>query len=165
MDILAFIYGISILQAVILISGMVLVIIEMFHPGFGAPGITGLILLVAGVVLIARNLLEAFILIIIIIAVLGTALALVLKSATKGHLSKTLILNTELKKEAGFVGTEDLDIFLGKEGSAMTVLRPSGTGDFDDVKLDVVTQGEFISMGSRIKVIKVEGRRIVVKEI
>ena len=46
---------------------------------------------------------------------------------------------------------------------ATTVLRPAGTADFEGVKLDVVTEGEFIEKGRPLEVIRVEGRRIVVR--
>lgn len=144
--------------------GFIFIIIEMFHPGFSAPGITGIILLSVGVVITARDFTQALIMIIIILAILGTMMALVLQSATKGRLSKILVLKEAQKKESGFVGTEDLKYFLGKEGVTVTVLRPSGTADFDGIKMDVVSQGEFIEKESKVKIIKVEGRRIVVSQ-
>ena len=165
MDIFGFLTTIEIWQAFLLVAGLILVVIEMFHPGFSAPGIIGSVLLVLAVILIANNLIQALILIIIILAVLGAALSFVLHSATKGRLSKTLILNDSLKKESGYIGTEDLEYFLDKEGTTITVLRPSGTADFDGVKLDVVSEGEFIQKDCKVKVIKVEGRRIVVRQI
>jgi len=155
----------DLISALFFILGFILIIIEMFNPGFGAPGITGTILLILGIVLVARNPSDVFILLIIILIILGIALTFVLHSATKGKLSKTLVLTDSLNKEEGFEGTEDLKFFLGKEGKAVTVLRPAGTADFDGVKLDVVTESEFIQKGAKIKVIKVEGRRIVVREI
>lgn len=165
MNIFDFLTTVEIWQIVILIAGLILVVIEMFHPGFGVPGITGAVLLVLAVILIASTLMQALVLIIIIIAVLGAALSLVLHSAAKGRLSKTLILSDSLKKESGYIGTEDLEYFLGKEGITVTVLRPAGTADFDGVKLDVVSESEFIKNNSPVKIIKVEGRRIVVRQI
>lgn len=164
-ELFSFVSSITWISALCFIAGFVLVIFEMFHPGFGAPGITGIILLFLGVILTADSLLEAVIMIIIILAVLGVALTFVLHSATKGRLSKTLVLSDSLKKDLGFIGTEDLEFFLNKEGTTITILRPAGTADFDGVKLDVVSEGEFISKDTRVKVIKVEGRRIVVREI
>lgn len=147
------------------ILGFILVVIEMFHPGFGAPGIIGGILLILGVILTATSFLEAFIMIIIILAILGVALTIVLQSVTKGRLSKNLILQNTQKKEEGYIGTEDLKYFLEKEGKTLTVLRPSGLADFQGVKLDVVSEGEFISKDVKVKIVKVEGRRIVVRAI
>lgn len=163
MDMVNFVVNMGPVPAICFILGFILLVIEMFHPGFGAPGITGLILLLVGVILSARTVLEAIIMIIVILALLGIALSFVLNSATKGFLSKKLILLQTSKKEFGYIGTEDLSYFLGKEGVATSILRPAGTASFDGIKLDVVSEGEFIAKDMKIKVVKVEGRRIVVR--
>jgi len=165
-DIFSFITQISVIQGLVLIIGVILVIVEMFHPGFGAPGITGSILIVIGIVLTAHTFQQALILIILILAVLGIALSMVLHSATKGRLSRSpFILKHSQQKETGYIGINDLEFFLDKEGISSTVLRPSGVADFDGVKIDVVSEGAFISKGGKVKVIKVDGRSIVVREI
>ncbi len=51
---------------------------------------------------------------------------------------------------------------LGREGVAQTTLRPSGFATIDDERVDVVTQGEMVPAGEAVKVIEVEGNRIVV---
>ena len=145
--------------------GFMLMVIEIFHPGFGIFGIFGGILLIAGIVLMAKTLLDAMVMLIVILALLGFMIAIAIQSAYKGRLSKILVLNSEQKKEAGDIGTEDLNYFLDAEGEALTILRPAGTVNFKGVKLDVVTEGDFISKGERVKVIKVQGRRIVVRKI
>ena len=165
MDLLDFIRDITWIQAAILLLGLVLVIFEMFHPGFGAPGITGSILLLVGILLVAKTILEAVMMIVILLAFLGIVLTFVLRSATKGRLSKILILSESQKKESGYNSTEDLEYFVGREGIVYSILRPSGIADFDGVKLDVVSEGDFIPKGAPVRVIKVEGRRIVVREI
>ena len=165
MELLSFINNIGPFPALCLALGFLLVIVEMFHPGFGAPGIGGTILLVLGVVFTAKKVTEALIMIIIILIVLGVILAFVLRSATKGGLSKKLVLFDVQKKESGYIGTDDLNYLLGKEGTAVTALRPAGTADFSEVKMDVVSQGEFIPSGAKVKIIEVQGRRIVAKEI
>ncbi len=166
MDIFNFMSQISMIQALVLIIGVILVIVEMFHPGFGAPGITGTILIIIGIALIAETIQQALILIILIIAILGIALSIILHSATKGKLSKSpLILKHSQNKDTGYIGINDLEFFLGKEGISSTVLRPSGVADFDGVKIDVVSEGAFISQNKKVKVIKVIGRSIVVREV
>ncbi|MFZ5351686.1 MAG: NfeD family protein [Bacillota bacterium] len=165
MDIFGFISNLSWISGFLFMLGFILVIVEMHMPGFGLPGISGTILLIMGIFLTAKSLIDALVLIIIILALLGMSLILVLQSATKGRLSKHLILNESLNKESGYIGTEDLEYLLGKEGRALTVLRPSGTGDFDGVRLDVVTEGEYIEKDENIRIIKVQGRRIVVKAV
>lgn len=165
MNDLVFIADINLIQTLIFIAGLLLVIIEMFYPGFGVPGITGVILLFIGIILTAKTPFQALILIIIILAILIIALYLVLKSAARGRLSESLILTHNENKKSGYIGTEVFDPYLGREGISVTVLRPSGTANFDGVRLDVVTEGSFVPPGTRVKVIKVEGRKIVVKPL
>ena len=47
----------------------------------------------------------------------------------------------------------------------MTDLRPSGTGNFEDINFDVVSEGRYIDKGAELEIIKVNGSRLVVKEI
>jgi len=165
MDAVSFIYNINLVAAICFISGFILVVVEMFHPGFGVPGIAGTVLLLVGIVITARNLMDILIMLIILIAIIGFALTVVLNSVTKGRLSKTLVLHASQKKEAGYIGTEDLNYFLEQEGITTTILRPAGTANINGIKLDVVSEGEFIAKDKEIRIIKVEGRKIVVKEI
>ena len=60
---------------------------------------------------------------------------------------------------------EDYSRWLGREGEALTDLRPAGMILFEGRKVDVVTAGELIGKGKRVKVVKVEGNRIVVREV
>lgn len=165
MELVRFLSDISWIAMLCFSFGFLLVIIEMFHPGFGVPGIFGGGLLIVGVILTATSVRDVVVLIVFIISVLGIALTIVLKSVTKGRLSKTLILHETQKKESGYTGTEDLEYFVGQEGITITILRPAGTADFSGIKMDVVSEGEFISKDKNVKIIKVEGRRIVVREI
>lgn len=165
MGFFSFLSDIQTWQILLFLVGILLLIIEMFTPGFGFSGGIGLVLLVVGILVTASTPLEALVMFIILLALLGVVFTVILHSATRGRLSKTLILKDSLTKEEGFIGTEDLEYFIGKEGIASTALRPSGTAEFDGVKLDVVSQGEFIPKDSKIKVIEVSGRRIVVKAI
>lgn len=165
MDLSIIFSGLGWIGLICLMAGLVCVIIEMFHPGFGAPGILGSILLLVGVILYAKTLIQGLIMIIIIIAILGVALTIVLQSASKGHLAKHLVLHDSLDESEGFSNLGDLEYFVGSEGVSLTVLRPAGTADFNGVKLDVVSEGDFISKDTAVKIIKVEGHRIVVKQI
>lgn len=153
------------IAALCFILGLALVIFEMFHPGFGAPGITGCVLLLLGILLTAKNILTALIMVIVLLAILGVALVIVLRSASKGYISRNLVLYDSMSKASGFGKPEDLDFLIDKEGVALTVLRPAGSADIDGLRLDVVSEGDFIPKNSRIKVIKVDGHRIVVKQI
>ena len=51
----------------------------------------------------------------------------------------------------------------GMQGTAITVLRPSGKARFADHVVDVVTEGEFIAPQTPVTVIQTDGMRVVVK--
>lgn len=53
---------------------------------------------------------------------------------------------------------------LGKEGEAISQLRPSGTALIDGTRYVVVTRGELLKKGTQVKVTEVSGNRVVVKE-
>lgn len=165
MDLASIIMNIGWIPAICFLVGLALVIFEMFNPGFGIPGVTGLFLLVLSIIISARSLVDALIMVLVIIIILGIAFIFVLRSATKGRLSKKLVLKNSMDKESGYVGVEDLSDFVGKEGITISILRPSGTADFDGVKLDVVSESTFVPKGRRVKVVQVNGPRIVVREI
>ncbi len=54
---------------------------------------------------------------------------------------------------------------VGREGVAHTLLRPSGMALLDGKRLDVVAESGMIDRGAAVKVIAVEGTRIVVRKI
>jgi membrane-bound ClpP family serine protease len=54
---------------------------------------------------------------------------------------------------------------LGAIGVAATTLRPAGKARFGDDYLDVIAEGSYVTAGTRVQVIEIEGNRIVVKEV
>lgn len=149
---------------VLLLVGFTLVVIEMYIPGFGVPGITGIIMLILGVVFARPSPLGAVIMVLIIVALLCIALSVCLHSASSGRLSKSRLVLHDVSTQAERKETSDLNYFVGREGVTQTVLRPAGMAEFDGVKLNVVSDGEYISGGASVIVDRVEGNRIVVRE-
>ena len=150
------------------IFGVILLVVEAFMPGFGLPGISGIALQVAAVVITYLNhgAVAALGMTLIILSIIAIAISVSLHSAAKGKLSKSkLILNDVESNEAGYRSTEDLEIFLGREGATTTVLRPTGMADFDGVRLNVTSEGEFVPAGERVRIVRVEGSRILVRTI
>ena len=148
--------------------GIGLMVLEAFMPGFGLPGISGIILEVVAVALTWMNHgpMAALGMTLIVLSILAIAISMSLRSAANGKLSRSkLVLNDTESNEAGYRSTEDLDVFLGKEGVTTTVLRPTGMAEFDGVRLNVVSEGEFIQSGTRVQIVRVEGSRILVRTI
>ena len=148
---------------ILLVLGFVLVLVEMHIPGFGVPGILGVLSLIAGVMLFARSPTEALVITVIIVALLCVALSFVIRSATKGRLAHSKLVLHEVSVPT--VSENDLNFFVGRTGEARTALRPSGIAEFDGVRLNVVSDGEWIENGRKIRVERVEGNRIVVSTV
>ena len=150
------------------VIGIGLMVLEAFMPGFGLPGISGIILEVVAVALTWMNHgpVAALGMTLIILSILAIAISMSLRSAANGKLSRSkLVLNDTESNEAGYRSTEDLEVFLGKEGVTTTVLRPTGMAEFDGVRLNVVSEGEFIQSGTQVQIVRVEGSRILVRTI
>ena len=80
--------------------------------------------------------------------------------------SRRMALKTALSAEEGVVSfSVDWAVYLGKEGEAVTPLRPAGVVRVEGKKVDVVTAGEMIEKGKQVRVVKVEGNRVIVREI
>lgn len=149
---------------VLLLVGFFLVVVEMYIPGFGAPGIIGILFLVGGIVLAKPTPFQALIMVLVIAALLCIALSICIHSASKGRLSKSKLVLRDVATQAETPETNDLQYFVGHTGVTKTALRPAGIAEFDGVKLNVVSEGDFIPTGKTIEVERVEGNRIVVKE-
>ena len=163
MDILEVFTNLSTWSVILFILGFLLFIVDMFNPGFGVPGALGIVFLIVGVIVTAETVEQGILMGVVILAILAVMLTIVLYSASKGRLSKKLILKDATDRQSGFSGTEDMKYLLGKSGKTVTPLRPAGCADLDGVRLDVVTRGEFIEKDVPVTVIEVEGNRIVVE--
>ena len=75
---------------------------------------------------------------------------------------KELAGGASLDDEAAVAGSEKR---AGWTGEALTDLRPSGKAVMSGEELDVVADGAFISKGSKVRVLRQDGMRIVVSEI
>ena len=151
-----------------LIVGIGLLVVEAFMPGFGVAGFSGVALELVAVVMtyLRHGALAAVVMMLVCLSVVAVAVALSLRSAAKGKLSRSeMILRGTESAEAGYRSSEDMQVFLGKEGVTSTVLRPTGMAEFDGVKLNVLSEGDFINAGVKVKIIRVDGSRVVVKPL
>ena len=125
---------------ILVLLGTALIIIEMLLPGLGAPGIGGVMWVVLGVLLI----------------LIGSLYFITSSNKKKKN---PLILTSSINQADG-AQTHELSV--NDEGIALTELRPAGSALFFERKYDVLTSGEFIEKNSRIKILKIEGNKIIV---
>ena len=103
------------------------------------------------------------ILIAIIVAILGMVI-IVKFFGKKINLFNKMILRDTTSTEHGYVSNVNRLELIGMLGKSMTPLRPSGTIMLVGERIDAVTEGGYIDAGKVVKIIKVEGSRIVVRE-
>lgn len=150
---------------IIFVVGVLLLFIEAVAPGFGIPGIGGIISVIISIVMAASNVRSATISIVVAFILSTIFLVLLLKYGSRSKFFDRIVLVENLNKEKGYQSTKEYSYLVGKEGVALTFLRPSGTVEVEGEILDVVSEVGFIEKGNRVTVVKTEGRRIVVKKI
>ena len=148
----------------LIILGFICAAVEMSIPGFGVPGIVAVICMVSGIFFTADTVMEGIFIALVLLVLLGAMLVIILWLLAKGKLRSPLILREEQRRDQGYIGSSDLTYLLGKRGLALTDLRPSGAGDFDGVRFDVLSEGDYIEKGSELEIIKVGGSKLIVKQ-
>lgn len=147
-----------------LLAGVTLLVVEVFVPGFGVPGIAGLVLLTAGIAItwvhygVAAGL--AATLLALVLA--GISISVSIKSAANGKISRSTLI---LRRETPENDHEEMTALVGKEGKATTALRPVGMAELDGVRLEVFSEDRFIEVGTPVRVIRAEGNKIIVRAV
>ena len=162
------IVGLAGFETIILfVVGLLLLLAEIFFiPGFGLAGISGIAAILASIFLTFGNIIQAAysILIALIVSVIG--FFLLIKYVPSTRTWRKFVLSTEQKKELGYiVGTRDLKRLTGEKGVSITPLRPSGIVEVNGKKINVLTRGEYVDSNTKIKIISVEGNKIVVEAV
>ncbi len=165
----------SIVEIILFIVGVILIALEIFViPGFGIAGISGIILIIASLFLSLTGGLQFFDYDIIGTAIIQLASALVgafvlilllAKFLPKSTLFNRLVLAEAETADKGFVSYPSAKELVGTEGISLTDLRPAGSAEINGVRYDVVADWQYIERGKRVKVLRVEGIKVVVREV
>lgn len=158
--------GLAGFEAIILfLVGIALIVLEFFVTS-GILGILGAVSILGSLFLAGYDFNHMIISIAIAmaVAVVG-AITLYYLVGTKKRMFKHLILYDRTTTDLGYVSNVNREELIGLIGQTITPLRPSGSIMIEDEKFDVVSEGGFIEANQKVKVIKVEGMRIVVREI
>ena len=147
----------------LLISGVLLIFAELLLPG-GIIGSLGGIVMIAGLVGIYMNYGFAYGTVASLITIFATLTLFFLwfKFFPRTKAGKRLLAENDAQEWRSY--DPEYEKLLGQSGKAQTILRPSGKVMINGEKYDVVTQGEILEAGTPVKVIEVEGNRIVVEQ-
>ncbi len=151
------------------VLGIIFCIIEVFMPGFGFFGVSGMVLIVVGMIL--RLILGGDVWMLVymllifagILTLLFFVFAKILKKA-KHSPNSIFYIGTSVPEDRT-EGTKDYSAFVEKAGVTQTTLHPVGKAIFDGEVLDVVARDGFIEKGKKVRIIAVQGQKIEVTEI
>lgn len=164
-------------EIVLFVLGVVLVLVEIFViPGFGVAGVlgSGLMIFSLGTALIGNvgldfpsggaitqalaTLAATLVLGVVLIASMGRYLP------SSGPMNR-LVLAGDLGSAEGYTSADTDDTLLAAVGIALTDLRPAGTAEIDERRVDVVTAGDYIEAGAAVEVMQVRGSRVEVRRV
>ena len=147
----------------LVILGVLAIGMEFFLPG-GVLGIVGAASIAGSVVLCFTEYGGSVGLIATTVAVIFIVLALTfwLNYFQKLGPGKELMLDEAVKQDSAL---SEYQHFLNAEGVTMTSLRPAGKAEFGDRRVDVVAESGMIDRDIPVRVVKVEGSRVVVRKL
>ena len=156
-------------------AGILLLGVEvLIVPGFGLFGLVGMLAILGGLYMsllgslpTAPDFTQAgMILTTTALLILVSAWALIRKLPRSSRFAKSgIFLLQRTDRSIGYESAEVRTDLVGTAGTAITDLRPSGTALFGDERVDVVSESEWITEGTPIKVISAEGYRHIVRPV
>jgi membrane-bound serine protease (ClpP class) len=158
------------IAALLFIIGIGLLVAEIFIPSFGIIGVSGILCIFGGLFLSLAGDFDHLTperlhdtLVSLAVSIVGVFIiaGIIFKYAPGWPMVRRLVNQTISGDMTQIVA--DHQVMLGRQGTALTPLRPAGTAVIDGKKVDVVTRGEFIPSGAPIVVIDVTGNRTVVE--
>jgi membrane-bound serine protease (ClpP class) len=169
----------TVIEILMIVAGIILLLLEIFViPGFGVPGVAGFILIIAGTLLSFQNFTlprtpyefsvvteNVAILVTDLFAVIVIAALLAKYLPKTRQFSRIMLAGPDAGTLTGDAAAQTRGAeIVGKHGIALTKLRPAGKAKIAGQFLDVVTEGDFINEGTKIRVRRTDGNRIVVEE-
>lgn len=170
------IVGLAGLEDVLIVgAGLVLLGIEAFVvPGFGIFGVAGVVAILTGLYMSLLGNIPtmpdftraAWVLTSSMLLLIGSAWALIRTLPSSSRLAESgIFLLAKTTSAIGYESAEVRSDLVGKYGTAITDLRPAGTALIGDERIDVVSESEWISAGTPVKVLSAEGYRHIVRSI
>lgn len=158
--------GLAGYEAMLLFAlGVILLIAEIFLP-FGISGVLGGIAIIGSLYLAGADMTQISISILIALGVAIIGMVIIMKFfGRRLKLFNKIILSDSTSTERGYVSSIERRELVGSTADTLTPLRPSGTIVIGDERLDAVSEGNFIDRNKKVIIRKVEGSRIVVREL
>lgn len=157
-----------ILPIILLIVGAGAFFIEVFVPSGGLIFVAALGSTIGGIVLAFMNkgTTAGMLMILAALVLIPVSFVLACRMLPNSRMGRRMMLLKDQSQNEGYSSQDAHEReLLGKTGVALSNLRPAGVARIEDKKCDVVTEGEMIAKETEIEVIRVEGNRIVVRQL
>ncbi|MBI5093287.1 MAG: hypothetical protein HZB26_12710 [Candidatus Hydrogenedentes bacterium] len=150
---------------ILFIAGMALIFAEFFVPGLIC-GVIGALMVISSAALGCYHYPD-HVYLILFVEFLGAAftVGLGIYLFPRSIAGRVMILTDSQQKNAGWVAAESDTSLVGAQGEVYTALRPAGSIVVHDKRLDAVSDGTFIDKGAAVRVIEVQGSRVVVEKV
>jgi membrane-bound serine protease (ClpP class) len=162
-------------EILLFLGGLILLAVEIFViPGFGFAGIIGIVMIISSLFLSLVGTTPFWDINDVSMAIVQLTSALVLSFIVIILLAKylprttffnKLVLSEEETVDKGFVSYPSEKELVGVVGTALTTLRPAGSAELNGKRVDVVADWEYIEKGTKVKVLRVEGVKVVVTTV
>lgn len=155
------------LALILFAAGILLLMLEAFvMTGFGVSGVAGLLAVCVGVFLLSSSPLNGMITLVVTVGLTILILVVSFRLMKKKNIARRFVLSDRTDTESGFTAPNmDNEKYLGKEGMTISPLRPAGGMRIDGDRVDVVSEGDFIEAGVKVRVIGIDGTRILVRPV
>lgn len=148
--------------------GLAFLIIELFVTGFGFFGITGILSVVAGVIVRicqGLNLVQSLTLILVVIGVMVLLTMIMVYSAQYGLLGHSGLFEKKSTIAQDYNEPDrKIKKLVGKSGKAITDLRLAGKAKIRGKVYDVISMKSYIEKGQHVKVVEIKDNEIVVRK-
>jgi len=156
------------LAIILVVVGLALIVAEAFLPSGGILTVMAIVAAGVGVVLafVHEGPLFGGVLVAVTLILGPSAFLYGLSRLPHSRFGSRLVLRGR-RSDAPATATDEVayEALVGRDGQAATSLRPAGMATIDGRRLDVVTEGGIVRKGTRVRVIDVEGNRVVVRPI
>jgi len=149
---------------ILLVIGILALTLEIIMPGYDGfiGGVVGVIALVASAVLAIMFVNGGWWIVGIVVCFLAVCAYFAHLYIRRGQLHGKVVLSESLAEDLPRV---DYASLVGKEGKAITLLRPSGEVDFNGTRVEVTTGGQMVERGTLVKVVEAQPQRILVSVV
>ena len=148
---------------VLLIVGLFILVVDIYIEGFGVLGVVALVVIAASLFITVAFVPFGGFIVIGKIVVIVPGSILFFRFLRSKQLDGKFILTETLAEDK--VDVSGLEYFMGKEGITKTALRPQGMADFNGAGVEVQSESKYIPEGKRVKVVNVQGRKVMVAMI